>query len=370
MTSELTVKRFLGKEGFDALQSDWLALVEFVGIKSFYQHPLWFKAYFDRPGGFSDDIEFRCVYRDRNLVAVLPLIYRRRLKGLVSEATFPTSVGLYMPDIVIDDSADKGVVWSVFTHPAQQDTLPGWDVFAIRGVLESSEIVTCIGQAANNRAAPVENGRCAFLDIINYEDARKALNKKFRGNLNNARNRLESHESVEFLVVTDSADMDWAYEHFVELEMAGWKGRKENSKGHYPTPAAIGLSRPKYLFYKNVVRSFSELGSIEICLLKVDGRTIGAQILLLLGETSYLLKTAFDESAKGYSPGHLMIDYALRRYSSQEVIRSLCLITDYSWFKYWNPRYINYVDVRDCNRTFGGRLFSGALKLQGLLKGS
>lgn len=369
MKSELTVKRFLGKKGFQTLRRDWQTLAGSVSFRSFYQHPAWFQAYFDRPSGFSDKIEFRCVYQGDRLLAVLPLTYRPRLRGLISEAIFPTSGGLYIPDIVVDDDVDKQLIWQVMRNPAGPDKMPKWDAFAASAVLESSAIASCIGQVAERRSVEVKADRCTFIDIIDYEDAYKALKKKFRGNLNNARNRLEAHDSFEFLLITDSGDMDWAYEHFVELEMSGWKGEKENSREHYPAPAAIGLNKSKYLFYKNVVNEFAEIKSTEICFLKVDGRTIGAQILILLGETSYLLKTAFDESAKGYSPGHLMIDFALRRYSSEQTIKSLCLITDYDWFKYWNPRYVNYTDFRDCNATVGGHLLRGALKLRGLSKG-
>lgn len=369
MKSELTVTRFLGKKGFQALRRDWQTLAESVSFRSFYQHPAWFQAYFDRPSGFSEEIEFRCVYHGDRLLAVLPLTYRPRLRGLILEAIFPTSGGLYMPDIVVDDDVDKQLIWQVMRNPAEPDKVPKWDVFAISAVLESSAIASCIGQVEARRSVESKTNRCTFVDIINYEDAYKALKKKFRGNLNNARNRLEAHDSFEFSLITDSNDMDWAYEHFVELEMSGWKGTEENKKEHYPAPAAIGLKKSKHFFYKNVVDEFAKIQSTEICFLKVDGRTIGAQILILLGETSYLLKTAFDESAKGYSPGHLMIDFALRRYSLEETIKSMCLITDYDWFKYWNPRYVNYTNVRDCNATVGGKLLRGALKLRGLLKG-
>jgi CelD/BcsL family acetyltransferase involved in cellulose biosynthesis len=367
--NELTVKRFLGKKGYQSLQDDWQTLAESVALRSFYQHPAWFHAYFDRPSGFSDEIEFRCVYRGSRLLAVLPLTYRSRLRGLISEATFPISVGLYMPDICLAADADKQLIWDVMRNPAGPDKAPKWDVFATGPVLESSAISGCIRRTAARRPVKSKADRCTFIDIINYEDAYKALKKKFRGNLNNARNRLEAQDSFEFLLITDSEDMDWAYEHFVELEMSGWKGKKEDVRERYPAPAAIGLSKSKYLFYKNVVHEFAKKKSTEICFLKVDGRTIGAQILILLGETSYLLKTAFDESAKGYSPGHLMIDFALRRYSPEETVKSMCLITDYDWFKYWNPRYIHYTDLRDCNVTIGGQLYRGALKLQRLLKG-
>ncbi|MGI9201699.1 MAG: GNAT family N-acetyltransferase [Woeseiaceae bacterium] len=95
------------------------------------------------------------------------------------------------------------------------------------GKLESSATANCIGQVAARRSVESNADRCTFIDIINYDDAFKALKKKVRGNLNNARNRMEAQGSFEFSTITDSDDMDWAYEHFVELEMSDWKEKKK-----------------------------------------------------------------------------------------------------------------------------------------------
>ena len=77
-------------------------------------------------------------------------------------------------------------------------------------------------------------------------------------------------------------------------------------------------------------------------------------ICLLLDETSYLLKVAYDEDAGRYSPGQLLIDDALRRYAEEGKIKRYNLITDYRWFDGWNPEYREYLMVRDFNRTVRG----------------
>ena len=369
MNNKLTVKRFFGKAGYQSLRGDWQALADSISLQSFYQHPAWFQAYFDRPSGFSDEIEFRCVYKDERLLIVLPLTHRPRLRGLISEATLPTSNGLYMPDIAVVDDVDKKLLWDIMQNPSKSDDARKLDLISAKGVLESSAIARLMHNTTDNRSVTMSGERCAFVDIIEYDDAYKALKKNFRGNLNKARNRLNAQDSSEFLLFTKGDDIDSAYDEFVELEMSGWKGQKDNRKRNDAAPAAIALTESKFLFYKNVVREFAKFEAVEICLLKVEEKTIGAQILILLNETSYMLKTAFDEAAKYYSPGHMLTDFSYRRYSSAGRIKSLCFITDYDWHKYWNPRYVNYVNIEAYNTGLSGRIGKGALKLQKLMKG-
>ena len=100
-----------------------------------------------------------------------------------------------------------------------------------------------------------------------------------------------------------------------------------------------------------MVREFGLLNAAEIYLLRVQGKTIGAQINVLLGDTSFLLKTAYDETLTGLSPGHLLIDFAYQCYAEEGQIKTLNLISDYEWFRHWNPRYLNYVTLRAYSRT-------------------
>ena len=72
------------------------------------------------------------------------------------------------------------------------------------------------------------------------------------------------------------------------------------------------------------------------------------------------LKTAFDEDSGRYSPGHVLLDYAYRRYAESGMIKKMCLITDYDWVSNWNPRYLEYLDMRAFKKTLRGRVASAA----------
>jgi hypothetical protein len=154
--------------------------------------------------------------------------------------------------------------------------------------------------------------------------------------------------------VKDPGLLNRAFEEFVELELSGWKGQPEKVREKYPRPAAIGLKESKYLFYRNAVRKFGELDAFQVFMLKVKGKAIGAQLCIILNDVCFLLKTAFDETFGRYSPGHLTLDFALQVLSEGGKVRQMCLISDYGWFRYWNPRYSNYLQLKAFAKTAKG----------------
>lgn len=339
-----------------------------VDRQVFYHHPYWFRAYFDRPTVEVEDISFHCVFDGERLIAVLPLEIRKRGGGTFSEARMPASDGLYLPDMALSQDADSESVWRLLRDQPNSRTKRRWDWFSMQGVLETSAINLCT-QAPFVSAVPGDpQSRCAVLDITPYQEKLASLSKKFRGNLNNARNRLGANGTSEFLCITETKDIEWAFEEFVSLEESGWKGDQNKKKKGYPAPAAIALKESKHRFYKNVVKAFAAIGAVEVCLLKLGEKTIGAQVLVVLSGNAFLLKTAFDEDAKGYSPGHLLIDYAVRRYDERGDVVSLHLLTDYPWFKPWNPRYVAYGGGKEFNSTMRGILASYLFTLANIKK--
>lgn len=357
MNRKFSVRQLHGHSGFNAICDDWHELMASVSMQCFYHHPAWFRAYFERPD-CNEDIFFRCVFDGARLVAICPIVFKRRFGDLIREAALPTHDSLYMPDMALADSADADIVWRQLSASDKEKGVGRWDLFSANSVREDSAIATTLRSTDACHVFESRRSRCAIIDIIDYETAIRNLRKKFRGNLNNARNRLAAQAQVDFKCVTRPDEVESAYEEFVVLEQSGWKGNPEKKRADYPEPAAIGLKQSKYLFYRNVVKEFSEIESLEICLLKVDGKTVGAQIYAVLNRTSYLLKTAFDEDSKHFSPGHLLLDFTYRRYSDEKGVKQICLITDYDWFKYWNPRYLNYVNIRAFNANMRGNTAS------------
>jgi CelD/BcsL family acetyltransferase involved in cellulose biosynthesis len=355
VTTALSIQTHRDRAGFDHIRDDWLALMADVSRQSFNHHPVWFDAYFNCDPDQPVELEFRCVYRDQILVALFPLTRHRG--RLVTRARLPVNQWIYTTDCVVSDRENKQELWRFVCRESAR-TGDGWDLFTVGadGSLATSHIFACMPQPGPLVSLRPRVERCTVIDVIDYDVAIQGLKKKFRSNLNRGKRRLNEKGGMEFRRVTDPAGLDQAFTEFVELELDGWKGQEGEPKEGYPTPSAIGLYDWKERFYRNVVNGFGKLGATEICLLSIDGRTIGAQITVVLNQVSYLLKTTYDESVEGASPGQLLIDYLFQQYAREGNVREINLITDYPYFRHWNPRHLTYYRLQQFSRSPRGLL--------------
>ncbi len=90
-----------------------------------------------------------------------------------------------------------------------------------------------------------------------------------------------------------------AFESFLALEKASWKGTKGSALLSDPQDAA---------FVRRLFQNLAVQGEASVALLRVDGQAIAAQVLMYCGTTAYTWKTAFDANYSKYSPGALLID--------------------------------------------------------------
>jgi CelD/BcsL family acetyltransferase involved in cellulose biosynthesis len=90
-----------------------------------------------------------------------------------------------------------------------------------------------------------------------------------------------------------------AFETFLKLEAAGWKGARGT---------ALLCDAADAAFARQMVATLAEHGNASVALLRVDGRAIAAQVLMYCGATAYTWKTAFSPDYAKYSPGALLID--------------------------------------------------------------
>lgn len=112
-------------------------------------------------------------------------------------------------------------------------------------------------------------------------------------------NRLSGVGALE--VVNDRAPdvVREAFEVFLRLEMASWKGANGTALLCKPEDAA---------FVRRLIGALAEQGNASVTLLQLDGRAIAAQTVLYCGTSAYTWKIGFDEAYAKYSPGMLLID--------------------------------------------------------------
>lgn len=122
--------------------------------------------------------------------------------------------------------------------------------------------------------------------------------KNLRHNIKRQYNRL-GRENVETRLEAVSAPeaMGEAVAGYAELETAGWKAE---------AGSAVQAEDHQGRFYTTMLEGFARRGEAIVYRYFFDNRLAASDICLLRNRCLIILKTAYDESRKGYSPAQLM----------------------------------------------------------------
>ncbi len=112
-------------------------------------------------------------------------------------------------------------------------------------------------------------------------------------------NRLTALGAVEVTNDRTPAGVAQAFETFLALEKASWKGEEGTALLSDPRDAG---------FVRRLLQNLAARGDASVALLRVDGEAIAAQVLMYCGTTAYTWKIAFSAAYAKYSPGTLLID--------------------------------------------------------------
>jgi hypothetical protein len=156
-----------------------------------------------------------------------------------------------------------------------------------------------------------------------------------------------------------------AFESFLALEKASWKGDRGTALLSDPRDAA---------FVRRMFGNLAAQGKASVALLRVNGEPISAQVLMYCGATAYTWKTAFDIKFGRYSPGALLVDRITDELFAGTGIQSVnsCAIEASFMGQLWEGRRAMVDMLVDIGpgRSFGYRLEAGRLlgyqRLRGL----
>ncbi len=112
-------------------------------------------------------------------------------------------------------------------------------------------------------------------------------------------NRLSSLGTVDVVNSRDPKDVEQAFETFLAMEKASWKGEQGTALLSDSSDAA---------FVRRLLHNLAARRDASVALLRVDGAVIAAQVLMYGGSTAYTWKTAYDAKFSKYSPGTLLVD--------------------------------------------------------------
>lgn len=113
-----------------------------------------------------------------------------------------------------------------------------------------------------------------------------------------------------------------AVEHFLSLEVSGWKGR---------AGTAMVVDRFQAAFLREAVAGLAERGLCRVHTLLLDERPIAALIVFVEAGVAYTWKTAYDETLAAYSPGVLLMLSATRQHleNANIAMTDSCAVPDH-----------------------------------------
>ena len=202
----------------------------------------------------------------------------------------------FLSDPVIDPAFTNDVVAAIFDAIERERSLP--KVIRLRYLDGSAETYPAIMSALAARGAQA-------LKLAERE--RPYVTKGFglkksgstRKKLRQDWNRLGALGAVDIANDRTPAAVQDAFETYLAMEAASWKG----SRG-----TALLCSEKDAAFSRRLISDLAAGENASVALLRVDGRPIAAQVLLYCGTTAYTWKTAFDVEFGKFSPGALLVD--------------------------------------------------------------
>ncbi|SHH51119.1 Acetyltransferase (GNAT) domain-containing protein [Bradyrhizobium erythrophlei] len=202
----------------------------------------------------------------------------------------------FLSSPVVDPAYVNAVIPAFFAAIEKSPSLP--DVVSLHSLdAESPSYAAMLRELAIRGVAP----------LMLAEDARPVVTREFgvkrsgatRKKLRQDWKRLTALGAVEVVNDRTPAGAGQAFETFLALEKASWKGVKGTALLSDPRDAA---------FARRLLQNLAAQGNASVALLRVNGEAIAAQVLMYCGATAYTWKTAFDATYGKYSPGALLID--------------------------------------------------------------
>lgn len=348
----VSVKTFRGAEGLAQAREDWEDLfARMAGRRRYFHCPAWYESYLEALEAHPDRLRFHVAYQEGRPVAVLPV---RPAAGRVCGVParlweIPHHKHMSLCDPILAPEADRADLWPVLLDRMRTDSETGWDALLLPNLLASS--CALAGQPERWRGGCVQRvkDRSDALQYTSHDEFLSRISKNFRANLRKARNKLGKEAQVEFRCCTQAAELESAFQWFVQVEASGWKGQSGTGTAIQSDPALMR-------FYRGLLKRFGARGACEVNLLLLRNECIAGQFCLHLDDTVYVLKIGYREDHAPLAPGNMLLEWLLQRATTATPpVRCLHLISGVKWHDDWKPVSETVSDVYLFNRTARGQ---------------
>ncbi|MEM8837396.1 MAG: GNAT family N-acetyltransferase [Pseudomonadota bacterium] len=145
----------------------------------------------------------------------------------------------------------------------------------------------------------------AYTKATLSKQRRKSLERRFR-RLSEA---VEKSGNPALQILSSDDSFDAAFDAFLALENAGWKGRAGTSLLSNPVSAT---------FARQAVSTAREKGAVEIAYLHAGERLVASLVVFKAKEKRFAWKIAYDEDLSSFSPGVQLLSRYARQVADTE----------------------------------------------------
>ena len=322
--------------------------------------PAWFLSYVEHKLTPGESWVVHLAYLDGELAGVLPIVLSGRWPRRYARVPCdyhtengdlpldPTTAAQVLPVLLSTAlEHEKGVRWISLsgirddspTLPALESLTSRWHVHRAAEVVGSS--IPLSGSPEAWRAQISKNLR---------SDMRRKVNAAARDGLGEPEIRFDGGE-----------DADPAFlEEVMRIEASGWKGRDD---------VAISSKAGSRRKYEALAQHLAEVGRLEWHTLRYGGRLAAAHMAVRMDPGLMLLRQAYEDELKGYTPGNLLLEAMIVRELEAGTGGEMNLVTDYDWCRRWRMVQRPYVSARIVPRGFVSWLVADLpLQLRALAK--
>jgi CelD/BcsL family acetyltransferase involved in cellulose biosynthesis len=284
--------------------------------------------------------------------------------------TSPPFTHAYLATPVVDRDHAERVLAAMLDFVAAADELPklisldpirldGPTMQALARVLNARGGQPCI---LNESRRPI---LASPLDGKQYFE--KAMSSSSRKKLRQHRRRLEEKGALETRICTTPDDVGAAFDDFLPLEAAGWKGRGGT---------ALLCNEGEAKFARRMMAALAQRGDVTVHAIYQQGKAVASQVVLRAGPVAFTWKTAYDEALGDHSPGMLLLENYTAAFLADKSITLVdsCAFDDSGFMSVWSERetiaQVLFDARRDNSLTFRivAVLYKRALALRGMAK--
>jgi CelD/BcsL family acetyltransferase involved in cellulose biosynthesis len=352
--------KFVISNDLVTLRSRWKALLDSNTNPSFVHYYQWFSSYLESHEEESSNSFFLVVEFHGETIAICPLQYiSKRMFGVCIKTWrifWPGDMGLN--DFIINKDFDGPGVLNILIQSLNKKKEKTWHMLELQNVDSSSDIFKSLKQEKISRLIGYYHHDSKYIACqTSYEKSVANVSGKFKRNNRRKLRKLEKIGAVSYSLVDSGIELDRAYQNFLKIEAANWKGRANT---------AISQNAKQLKFYGRLKDNFGETNQCLIYTLYLNDNPIAAQFMLHCGRTVYLLKIGYDEQYAPMGPGSILLDEAIRKFSQDANIDKISFVTGAKWNDNWAPHVSKVYNYYVFNTNLIGLLAYLFLKVKAL----